>query len=140
MNNVILSDLDLNLILKLSQKLYIMCNENDDIICDNDLKDAQNLLKEATDKYEICTAIETMHYMFSLILSSVRQKKRNVISAIFKQKPKLAEEKSVLEKKLDAEPEYAKEKEKEEYLFQFLEHLTNIRNNINWLFKSDEEY
>lgn len=117
-----------------------MCNENDDIICDNDLKDAQNLLKEATDKYEICTAIETMHYMFSLILSSVRQKKRNVISAIFKQKPKLAEEKSVLEKKLDAEPEYAKEKEKEEYLFQFLEHLTNIRNNINWLFKNDEEY
>ena len=73
------------------------------------------------------------------MLSEIRVKKRNVLTGIFEIKPKLAEEKSVLEKKLDAEPEYAKYKEKEEYLFQIIEHINNLKNNITWLIREENE-
>lgn len=131
-----LSELEINLINKLSNKLY---TENDsNLITENEIKDCQKNLSQASTKYEICSSLETLYYCFSVILSEVRQKKRETISAIFQRFPKLADEKSVLEKKLDACPEYSNVKEKEEYLFQFLEHLTNIKTYINWL-KNDDE-
>lgn len=132
-----LSRLELNLIYKLSDKIYK--DNKSDVISETDIVEAQQKLEyENNSKFEVCSALETLYYCYSVILSEVRQKKREVVAAIFEQKPKLAEEKSVLEKKLDAEPEYAKFKEREEYLFNFLEHIKEIKNNINWLIKEEE--
>lgn len=121
----------------MSEKLYNECNS--DIIELTDVEEALNQLKNSCDKFEICSSIETLNYCFSVILSEIRQSKREVVTSIFEQRPKLADEKSVLEKKLDSVPEYAKYKEKEEFLFQFLEHLQNIKSNINWLIKDEEK-
>ena len=98
----------------------------------------ETLKNNKIDKLIVVSTLETLHYCFSVILSEVRQIKRDILTGIFIQKPKLLEEKSVLEKKLDAEPEYAKYKEKEEYCFQFLEHISNIKNTITWLVKESE--
>ena len=131
-----LSKLEISMITRLADKIFKMsCTE---IISKDDIKEGLEQLCIAESKLEICLALEIIHYCYSVILSEVRQKKREILTIIFKEKPKLADEKSVLEKKLDAEPEYAKYKEQEEYLFQFLEHIDNIRNNINWLIKEEE--
>lgn len=133
---LVLSELDIKLIKTMSNKIFNLFSG--DIITESDITDAQQQIDCANDKLSICSAIESMHYCFSVILTEVRQTKRDVLRGIFETKPDLAKEKSVLEKKLDAEPEYAKYKQIEEYLFQFLEHLTNILNNIKWLIKDEE--
>lgn len=131
-----ISALDKKLINNMSNKIYSMVQS--DIITREDIVEAQQSIEYANDKLSICSALETMHYCFSVILTEQRQTKREVLFGIFEQKPNLANEKSVLEKKLDAEPEYARCKNVEDYLYQFTEHIMNIRNNINWLVKEDE--
>lgn len=131
-----LTELDKRLINTMSNKLFDLYSG--EIITKDDVVDAQQQINCANDKLSICSAIESMHYCFSVILTEVRQVKRDVLRGIFETKPDLAKEKSVLEKKLDAEPEYAKYKQIEEYLFQFLDHLTNTLNNIKWLVKDEE--
>lgn len=133
---LVLSELDIKLIKTMSNRIFNLFSG--DIITESDITDAQQQIDCANDKLSICSAIESMHYCFSVILTEVRQVKRDVLRGIFETKPDLAKEKSVLEKKLDAEPEYAKYKQIEEYLFQFLDHLTNILNNIKWLVKDEE--
>lgn len=133
---LVLSELDIKLIKTMSNRIFNLFSG--DIITESDITDAQQQIDCANDKLSICSAIESMHYCFSVILTEVRQTKRDVLRGIFETKPDLAKEKSVLEKKLDAEPEYARYKQIEEYLFQFLEHLTNISNNIKWLVKDEE--
>lgn len=131
-----LSKLDKKLIYTMSDRIFKLFSG--EIITKDDITEAQQQIEYADDKLSICSAIESMHYCFSVILTEVRQVKRNVLKGIFDTKPDLAKEKSVLEKKLDAEPEYAKYKQIEEYLFQFLEHLTNILNNVKWLIKDED--
>lgn len=136
---MILSILEINLIIKTSTKLFLEDNyTQSQYVYFEEVQEIQKLLKEAQNKFEFCTALDTLNCMYSMILSEVRQKKREVVTAIFQQKPKLSEEKSVLEKKLDAEPEYAKYKEKEERLFNFINYLNNIKNNVTWLIKEEE--
>lgn len=131
-----LSKLDKTLINTMSDKIYNAFSG--EIIKKDDVIEAQQQIEYATDKYSICAAIESMHYCFSIILTEVRQIRRKILTGIFEDKPDLLKEKSVLERKLDAEPEYAKYKEIEEFLFQFIDHLDNVRNNINWLIKEEE--
>lgn len=133
----LISSLDLKLIKKLSDKIFSDCNS--ELIDKTEIDEVMETLKNnKIDKLTVVSTLETLHYCFSVILSEVRQIKRDILTGIFIQKPKLLEEKSVLEKKLDAEPEYAKYKEKEEYCFQFLEHISNIKNTITWLVKESE--
>lgn len=133
----LISSLDLKLIKKLSDKIFSDCNS--ELIDKTEIDEVMETLKNnKIDKLIVVSTLETLHYCFSVILSEVRQIKRDILTGIFIQKPKLLEEKSVLEKKLDAEPEYAKYKEKEEYCFQFLEHISNIKNTITWLVKERE--
>lgn len=132
-----LSQLEINLLIKVSNKIYSFADESE-IISEEEIKEAQELINNATTKFDLCSALEAMNYCFSILLSEIRSKKREILTGIFESKPKLAEEKSVLEKKLDAEPEYAKYKEKEEYLFQFIEHINNVKNNLVWLIKEEE--
>lgn len=133
----LISSLDLKLIKKLSDKIFSDCNS--ELIDKTEINEVMETLKNnKIDKLIVVSTLETLHYCFSVILSEVRQIKRDILTGIFIQKPKLLEEKSVLEKKLDAEPEYAKYKEKEEYCFQFLEHISNIKNTITWLVKESE--
>lgn len=133
----LISSLDLKLIKKLSDKIFSDCNS--ELIDKTEIDEVMETLKNnKIDKLIVVSTLETLHYCFSVILSEVRQIKRDILTGIFIQKPKLLEEKSVLEKKLDAEPEYAKYKEKEEYCFQFLEHISNIKNTITWLVKESE--
>ena len=133
----LISSLDLKLIKKLSDKIFSDCNS--ELIDKTEIDEVMETLKNNNiDKLIVVSTLETLHYCFSVILSEVRQIKRDILTGIFIQKPKLLEEKSVLEKKLDAEPEYAKYKEKEEYCFQFLEHISNIKNTIVWLVKESE--
>lgn len=133
----LISSLDLKLIKKLSDKIFSDCNS--ELINKTEIDEVMETLKNnKIDKLIVVSTLETLHYCFSVILSEVRQIKRDILTGIFIQKPKLLEEKSVLEKKLDAEPEYAKYKEKEEYCFQFLEHISNIKNTITWLVKESE--
>lgn len=132
-----LSQLEINLLIKMSNKIYGFVDESE-IISEEEIKEAQESINNATTKFDLCSALEVMNYCFSVLLSEIRSKKREILTGIFESKPKLAEEKSVLEKKLDAEPEYAKYKEKEEYLFQFIEHINNVKNNLVWLIKEEE--
>lgn len=108
-------------------------------ITELDLEEAQEQLKVAEDRFALCSALEDLSYCFSVILSEVREEKREILSAIFEEKPKLAEEKSVLEKKLDAEPQYADCKKREEYLFNFINHLSNTKDNLTWLTKKEDD-
>nr|CAI9751398.1 hypothetical protein DGKKSRWO_DGKKSRWO_CDS_0107 [uncultured phage]CAI9752284.1 hypothetical protein CVNMHQAP_CVNMHQAP_CDS_0107 [uncultured phage] len=133
---VLISQLEIKLLVKTMQLLSKLCNSS--IISEDDIKQLiEQLQIESATKYELCASIDTISYTFSIMLSEVRQEKREIMTAIFESKPKIAEEKSVLEKKLDAIPEYAKQKEKEEYLFNFINHLKEIKNNITWLTKDD---
>ena len=59
------------------------------------------------------------------------------MSSLFENNPKLAQEKSVLKEKLDADEEYARFHKNEEMLFQLTEHLQNIKNNIVYLYKEE---
>lgn len=133
----LISSLELQMITKLSSNLYD--DIDSDIITKEDITEAQQQLSQADNKYNVCSAIETMVYCFSVILSEVRATKREILTVVFKEKPKLMDEKSVLERKLDAEPQYAEYKEKEEYLFNFINHLNNIKDNITWLTKKEED-
>ena len=88
-------------------------------------------------KFDLCVGLDTLHYCFSTILSQIRQTRREITKAIFAENPKLSQEKSVLKEKLDVYPEYAAVHEKEEMLFQLIEHIANLKNNIVWLLKSE---
>lgn len=134
---IYISELEEKLIISMSERLYTMFPGK--IITKEDIETAQKDLQTAGDKITLCLALEAIHYSFSVILTEVRQIKRAILASIFEIKPKLAEEKSVLEKKLDAEPEYAKYKQIEEYMFQFLEHIETTRSTIYWLIKEEEE-
>ena len=133
-----LSTLEINLINKMAIKIFESCNSN--TIALDEIQEALNQLNNINSnvevsKYDLVSILDTIYYQYSVILSEIREQKRLILSGIFEQKPKLFSEKSVLEKKLDAEPEYAKYKEYEEYLFQFLEHINSIKNNIIWIVK-----
>lgn len=91
------------------------------------------------DKYNFCSTLETIYFSFSVILSEVRAKRREITTGLFESNPKLAQEKSVLKDKLDAEPEYAKIHKLEEQLFQFLEHIQNTKNNVIYLLGNKDE-
>lgn len=137
-----ISDLNLKLIEKMSKNLQEQSNSS--LIEDKDIYSALVNLKDANsnenyDKYYLVSSLETLYYCFSVMLSEVRQKKREITTALFEQNPKLAQEKSVLKEKLDAEPEYAVLHKNEEQLFQFIEHIQNIKNNIIYLCKEDVE-
>lgn len=131
-----ISQLEIQLIQRMIDNLYAEIGS--DIILEDEIKLVkENLTKTYDSKFECCSELETIYYCFSVILSEVRQKKREVTTAIFEQNPKLSQEKSVLKEKLDAEPEYAILHKEEEQLFQFIEHIQNIKNNINEYYKED---
>lgn len=132
-----ISNLEIKLIERMANEIYSACNS--ELMTEDDLSLALNNLKEMsnTTKLEFCSSIETLYYIFSVILSEVRAKKRDVMSSLFEQNPKLAQEKSVLKEKLDADEEYAQLHKQEELLFQFVEHMQNIKNNITYLFKEE---
>ena len=125
------SNLEQKLIFKVADRLYADCNS--EIISKEDVLDVKQAIITASNKFDICSALETLYYCFSVILSEVRQRKRETITAIFEQDKKIAEEKKALEKKLDSFPEYAELHRQEESIFQLLEHLNNIKTYINWL-------
>lgn len=132
-----ISQLEIKLIQRIIDNLYAEIGSN--IILEDDIKLAkENLTKTYDSKFECCSGLETIYYCFSIMLSEVRQKKREVTTAIFEQNPKLSQEKSVLKEKLDAEPEYAILHKEEEQLFQFIEHIQNIKNNIIYVYKEDD--
>lgn len=133
-----ISNLDYQLIGRMATNIY---NEfSSELITEEDVGQALiNLNRNLnTSKFEFCSSIETLYYIYSVLLSEVRQKKREVMSALFEQNPKLAQEKSVLKEKLDADIEFAALHKVEELLFQFTEHLQNTKNNIVYMFKEDE--
>lgn len=131
-----ISNLEIKLIERMANEIYSACNSN--FMTEDDLNLAlSNLKNQNITKLEFCSNIETLYYIFSVILSEVRAKKREVMSSLFEQNPKLAQEKSVLKEKLDADEEYAQLHKQEELLFQFVEHMQNIKNNITYLFKEE---
>ena len=98
-----ISNLDYQLIGRMATNIY---NEfNSELITEDDVGQALTNLNQSlnTSKFEFCSSIETLYYIYSVLLSEVRQKKREVMSALFEQNPKLAQEKSVLKEKLDAD-------------------------------------
>lgn len=132
-----ISNLEVKLIERMANEIYSACNS--EFMTEDDLSLALDNLRETvnTTKLEFCSSIETLYYVFSVILSEVRAKKRDVMSSLFEQNPKLAQEKSVLKEKLDADGEYAQLHKQEELLFQFVEHMQNIKNNVTYMFKED---
>lgn len=133
-----ISNLDYQLIGRMAINIY---NEfSSELITEEDVGQALTNLNRNlnTSKFEFCSSIETLYYIYSVLLSEVRQKKREVMSVLFEQNPKLAQEKSVLKEKLDADIEFATLHKVEELLFQFTEHLQNTKNNVVYMFKEDE--
>lgn len=135
-----ISALELKLIEKMSKHIYDTCNCVDIAITDIDIEEArQNLIdSNETTKSDFCIALNTLYYCYSVMLTEIRNKRRMIMSAVFEQNPKLSQEKSVLKEKLYAIPEYSDIYHKEELLFNFLEHLENIKNSISYLYKEDE--
>lgn len=133
-----ISNLDYKLIVKMANSIYDDCNSNliEELDLNQALDDLQQSSLEGT-KLEVCSALEALYYIFSVLLSEVRQQKRETMSALFEANPKLAQEKSTLKEKLDADTEYANLHKNEELLFQFVEHVQNIKNNIIYLFKEE---
>lgn len=133
-----ISNLDYKLIIKMANSIYNDCNSNliEELDLNQALDDLQQFSLEGT-KLEVCSALEALYYIFSVLLSEVRQQKRKTMSALFEANPKLAQEKSTLKEKLDADTEYANLHKNEELLFQFVEHVQNIKNNIIYLFKEE---
>lgn len=130
--------LEENILDRLCKEIYQRCSSNIEFIFIEDVYDALKNLKEANrdeGKGDFCIAIETLRYSFSVILSEVRQKKREIMSSLFDGRPELAKEKSVLKEKLDAVPEFAEIHMQEELLFQLIEHLQSIQNAVTYLFK-----
>lgn len=132
-----ISNLEIKLVERMANEIYSACNS--ELMTEDDLSLALSNLKEMSNatKLEFCSSIETLYYIFSVILSEVRAKKRDVMSSLFEQNPKLAQEKSVLKEKLDADGEYAQLHKQEELLFQFVEHMQNIKNNVTYMFKEE---
>lgn len=133
-----ISKLEIKLIQKLSDTIYKQYPS--EIITEEDINEAKNNLDESlSDRFELCSALETIYYCYSVILSEVRDKKRKIMASLFEQNPKLSQEKSVLQEKLDANLEYANIHKIEEQLFQFIGHIQNIKNNIVYVYKVDSE-
>lgn len=132
-----ISNLELNLTDRMAREIFSACDSS--FVSQDDIEQALQDVKNTIDatKLEFCSNIETLDYLFSVILSEIRAKKRSVMSSLFEQNPKLAQEKSVLKEKLDADEEYAKLHYSEELLFQFTEHIQNIKNNVIYLFKEE---
>lgn len=133
-----ISNLDYKLIVKMANSIYEDCNSNliDELDLNQALDDLQQTSIEGT-KLDFCSALETLYYIFSVLLSEVRQQKRKTMSALFEANPKLAQEKSTLKEKLDVDKEYANLHKNEELLFQFVEHIQNVKNNVIYLFKEE---
>lgn len=134
------SNLELKLIDRLCVEVFNQCQANVSLIVREDIDEALQNVKDTNSieeggKGDFCIAVESLRYCFSVILSEVRQKKRNVMSGLFEDRPELAKEKSVLKEKLDAVPEYAQLHMQEELLFQLIEHLQNVGNSVTYLFK-----
>ena len=133
-----ISNLEYQLIGRMAVEIYNQ--HNSEIITEDDINAALKDLNETREetKYEFCSSLETLYYMYSVILSEVRQKKRELMSILFESNPKLAQEKSVLKEKLDADPDYALLHNTEELLFQFTEHIQNVKNSVVYMFKDGE--
>ena len=133
-----ISELEFKLIDRVSSEIFSSCGSC--LVDKNYIKEAKQILKESNEqsKLEFCSAVETLYYIFSVILSEVRQKKRELMSLLFESNPKLAQEKSVLKEKLDADPDYAILHNVEELLFQFTEHIQNVKNSVVYMFKDGE--
>lgn len=135
---VFISDLEYQLIERMATEIYNKCNI--EIITEDDISTALEDINKTKNenKYEFCSSLETLYYIYSVILSEVRQKKRELMSLLFESNPKLAQEKSVLKEKLDADPDYAILHNVEELLFQFTEHIQNVKNSVVYMFKDGE--
>ena len=123
----------------MSQNIYDSCDS--ELIDENSISDLLrefDVIQSTDNRYDFCSMLDTIYYTYSVMLTEIRQKKREIMTAIFESNPKLSQEKSVLKEKLDAEPEYASVHEKEEKLFQFLEHIQNIKNNVVYLLKDED--
>lgn len=133
---MILSNLEIQMLNKMSNFIYNDCSS--EIITVEEVRTAQeNVEQSLNNKFELCSALDTLYYCFSVMLSEVRQTKRSVMSALFSQNPKLAQEKSVLKEKLDADSEYANLHKKEDELWQFIEYVQNLKNNIVYMYKEE---
>ena len=133
---MILSNLEIQMLNKMSNFIYNDCGS--EIITAEEVRTAQeNVEQSSSSKLELCSALDTLYYCFSVMLSEVRQTKRSVMSALFSQNPKLAQEKSVLKEKLDADLEYANLHKKEDELWQFIEYVQNLKNNIVYMYKEE---
>lgn len=133
-----ISDLEYQLIGRMAIEIYNKCSI--EIITEDDISTALEDINKTKNenKYEFCSSLETLYYIYSVILSEVRQKKRELMSLLFESNPKLAQEKSVLKEKLDADPDYAILHNVEELLFQFTEHIQNVKNSVVYMFKDGE--
>lgn len=137
-----ISNLEIKLVNKVSHSILLQqADYNISALSYDDYTDLMMSLENEniSNKYDFCSVLETLYFSFSVILAEVRAKRRDITTSLFENNPKLATEKSVLKDKLDAEPEYAKIHKYEEQLFQFLEHIQNIKNNIVYLYGDEDE-
>lgn len=132
---MLLTNFEINLLLKASEEIYKMSkmDVSGNLLTDSDIQLAkEDLLSahQADSKFDLCLALDSYYYCFSIILSEIRKKKRSVMFSLFEANPKLAQEKSTLKEKLSAEPEYAFIYNKEEMLFQLLNYIKGIKDTI----------
>lgn len=137
---MLIDELSMNLIKKTTNNILENChylgydldNKDIDIIEYID----SNLITDQ--KFDLCMVLDTIQFYFSTILTEVRQSKRSITTNIFIDNPKIAQEKSVLKEKLDSFPEYASVHKLEEMLFQYIDYIGNIKNNIIYLYKEED--
>lgn len=137
-----MNKLSLNLIIRTSNKIFESYYINNDIVSKEDyncvIDELSNVDLDNIKKSELCSILTDLNIFFDFLYSEYKKNLREVTNAIFEQKPDLYKEKKALDKKLEAEPEYANIKNKLDNLYYIRNFITSKISILSYNYKINE--
>lgn len=137
-----MNKLSLNLIIRASNKIFESYYINNDIVSKEDynfvIDELSNIDLDTIKKSELCSMLTDLNIFFDFLYSEYKKNLREVTNAIFEQKPDLYKEKKALDKKLEAEPEYANIKNKLDNLYYIRNFITSKISILSYNYKINE--
>lgn len=137
-----MNKLSLNLIIRTSNKIFESYYIDNDIVSKEDyncvIDELSNVDLDNIKKSELCSILTDLNIFFDFLYSEYKKNLREVTNAIFEQKPDLYKEKKALDKKLEAEPEYANIKNKLDNLYYIRNFITSKISILSYNYKINE--
>lgn len=137
-----MNKLSLNLIVRTSNKIFESYYIDNDIVSKEDyncvIDELSNVDLDNIKKSELCSILTDLNIFFDFLYSEYKKNLREVTNAIFEQKPDLYKEKKALDKKLEAEPEYANIKNKLDNLYYIRNFITSKISILSYNYKINE--